>query len=121
MGSGIAAWCALRGATAPEQVAGWDAACATVRIGNNYATSITVAGTTNILATTPAGPAGVIPIVVTNSDGQAAVLASGFTYTAAAAPTITSVAPIFRALASRPLSSSPPWPTSPHTATTSQP
>ncbi len=35
--------------------------------------------------------------------------------------TWTSEAPVRRALASRPVSSSPPWPISPHTATTSQP
>ena len=66
---------------------------ALVRFGNNYATSSTVAGTTAILATTPAGLAGVTPIVVTNPDGQSAVLATGFTYSANAAPTITAISP----------------------------
>ncbi|MGE3856576.1 MAG: beta strand repeat-containing protein [Dehalococcoidia bacterium] len=66
---------------------------ATVRVGTNYATDVTVAGTTAILATTPVGVAGVAPIVVTNPDGQSAVLSSGFTYTATPAPTITSISP----------------------------
>ena len=55
---------------------------ALVRFGNNYATSSTVAGTTAILATTPAGLAGVTPIVVTNPDGQVAILSTGFGYEA---------------------------------------
>ena len=64
---------------------------ATVRVGNAYALEVTVAGTTAILSMTPAALAGVAPIVVTNPDGQTAVLSSGFTYTANPAPTITAV------------------------------
>lgn len=66
---------------------------ATVRFGNTYGVDVTVAGSTGILVTTAVGVAGVAPIVVTNPDGQSAVLASGFTYTATPAPTITSVSP----------------------------
>ena len=66
---------------------------ATVRFGNGYSMETTIAGTTAILAVTPAAAAGVAPIVVTNPDGQAAVLASGFTYSANPAPAVTAVAP----------------------------
>ena len=66
---------------------------ATVRFGNNTSWDTTIAGTTGILAITPPAAAGVAPIVVTNPDGQSAVLASGFTYSAEPAPVITSVSP----------------------------
>jgi hypothetical protein len=48
-----------------------------------------------ISAVTKSRPAGVVPVVVTNPGGAAAVLAAGFTYTigAPAAPTVTSVSP----------------------------
>ncbi len=66
---------------------------ATVRFGNGYSQQTTVAGTTGILALTPPALAGVAPIVVTNPDGQSAVLSTGFTYSANPAPAITSASP----------------------------
>lgn len=66
---------------------------ATVSVGGTPATSIIVTGATSIVATTPPHTIGVVPITVTNSDGQGASLASAFTYTAATAPTVTSVTP----------------------------
>src|SRR6202035_466621 len=42
---------------------------------------------TQITATTPAHAAGVVNVVVTNSNGQSGTLTNGYTYTASPAPT----------------------------------
>ncbi|HEV7926346.1 MAG TPA: IPT/TIG domain-containing protein [Verrucomicrobiae bacterium] len=65
---------------------------ATVTLGSNAATAVAVVSSTTITATTPAGAAGAVSVKVTNSDGQSATLANGFTYIAPA-PTVTSVSP----------------------------
>ncbi len=54
--------------------------------GGSAATAVTVVGSTTITAITPAGAAGSVSVKVTNSDGQSATLASGFTYTASTQP-----------------------------------
>jgi hypothetical protein len=64
---------------------------ATVTIGGNAATGVSVAGSTSVTATTPAHAAGAVDIVVTNPDGQSSTLANAFTYVAA--PTVTGVTP----------------------------
>ncbi len=66
---------------------------ATVTIGGTAATAVNVANATTITATTPARPIGAADVRVTNTDGQFGTLAAAFTYTAAAAPTVSSVAP----------------------------
>lgn len=66
---------------------------ATVTVGGTAATNVVVVSATSITATTPAKPIGATSIVVANSDGQSATLTNAFTYTAAAAPTVTAVAP----------------------------
>ena len=68
------------------------AAGATVTIGGNPATGVTVGNSTSITATTPAHAAGAVGITVTNADGQSATSANAFTYIAPP-PTIASVAP----------------------------
>lgn len=72
---------------------------ATVRFGANAATGVTVVSATSITATSPAGAAGAVGVTVTNPDAQTATLAGAFTYAAAAAPTVTSIAPSSGALA----------------------
>ena len=57
------------------------------------ATAVTVVDATTITATTAARPAGVVDVVVRNSDSQTGTLSSGFTYEALAPPVITSIAP----------------------------
>ena len=70
------------------------AAGATVTLGGNAATGVSVVNSTTITATTPAHAAGAVSVTVTNPNGQSGTLASGFTYTASApAPTVSSVAP----------------------------
>jgi IPT/TIG domain-containing protein len=69
------------------------AAGATVTFGGTAATGVTVVNATTITATTPARAAGAVDVVVTNADGRSGVLTGGFTYTAAGAPTISSVSP----------------------------
>ncbi len=69
------------------------AAGATVTLGGVVATNMTVVNATTITATTPAHAAGAVAVSVTNSDGQSASLAAGFTYRLPA-PTIASVTPI---------------------------
>jgi hypothetical protein len=61
---------------------------ATVRFGGSPSTAVTVASSTQIRATSPAGSAGTVSITVTNPNTQSASLASGFTYTS---PTTLSV------------------------------
>ncbi|HEX3068848.1 MAG TPA: IPT/TIG domain-containing protein [Thermoanaerobaculia bacterium] len=64
---------------------------ATVKFGGTLATNVTVTST-SITATTPAHAVGKVDVLVTNSDGQSATLAQGFTY-ALPAPTITNISP----------------------------
>ncbi len=54
---------------------------ATVTFGGTAATSVVVVSSTTITATTPAHAAGVVNVVVTNSNGQSGTLTSGYTYT----------------------------------------
>ncbi len=68
------------------------AAGATVTIGGAAAGSVTVASSTSITATTPAGANGPAAVVVTNPDSQTATLAGGFNYLGTA-PTLGSVSP----------------------------
>ena len=63
---------------------------ATVNVGTNLCSNVVV-NSTSITCTTPSGIAGMADIIVTNTDGQSAILVSGFTYQNA--PTITSVSP----------------------------
>ena len=63
---------------------------ATVTFGSAAATNVVVVSATEITATTPAGSAGAVSVMVTVS-GQNASLANGFTY--AAPPTVSSVSP----------------------------
>jgi hypothetical protein len=60
-------------------------------IGGISASNISFVNTTTITATAPAHAAGAADVVVTNFDGQSAMLAGGYTYIAP--PTITSVSP----------------------------
>jgi photosystem II stability/assembly factor-like uncharacterized protein len=64
---------------------------ATVALGGTAATSVVVMSATSITATAPAHAAGVVDVVVSNSDSQSSTLAGGFTYVAA--PTLTTVTP----------------------------
>ena len=57
------------------------------------ATAVVVVNPTTITATTPANLVGAANVIVANTDAQSATLAAGYTYTAAPAPTVTSVAP----------------------------
>src|SRR5436190_8433850 len=68
------------------------AAGATVTIGGNAATGVTVVNSTSITATTPAHAAGGVGVTVTNADSQSGTAASAFTYVAPA-PTVASVSP----------------------------
>ena len=63
---------------------------ATVMFGSQAATSVTFQSATQILATTPAGIPGAVPVTVTVG-GQSGSLASGFTYVAT--PTVSAVSP----------------------------
>ena len=60
---------------------------ATVTFGGTAATNVVVVSSTTITATTPAHSAGVVNVVVTNSNGQSGTLTNGYTYTASPAPT----------------------------------
>jgi hypothetical protein len=53
---------------------------ATVNFGLLPATSVSVNSVSNMTAITPAQGAGLVNVVVTNADGQVAVLTNGFTY-----------------------------------------
>jgi hypothetical protein len=55
---------------------------ATVSLGGNAATAVTVVSATSITATTPAHAAGAVNVVVTNTDTQSGTLTNGYTYTA---------------------------------------
>jgi hypothetical protein len=58
---------------------------ATVTLGGNAATNVSVVSSTTITATTPPQAAGTVSVTVTNTDGQSGTLTNGFTYTAASA------------------------------------
>ena len=64
-------------------------------IGGTAATGVVFGSATSITAVTPAGTAGAKNVVVTNPDTQTGTLTNGFTYFAAAAPTVTSLVPNF--------------------------
>ncbi|MGC2182388.1 MAG: IPT/TIG domain-containing protein, partial [Terriglobales bacterium] len=67
---------------------------ATVSLGGTAATGVTVVNSTTITATTAAHAVGRVNVVVTNSDGQAGTLTSGYTYVVInPAPTVTSISP----------------------------
>jgi hypothetical protein len=66
---------------------------ATVTFGGTAATNVNVVGSTTITAVTPAHAGGAVNVVVTNPGGQSATSTNGYTYAAAAAPTVTSVTP----------------------------
>ncbi len=67
---------------------------ATVSLGGTPATSVTLASSTSIMATTPAHAAGAVNVMVTNTDAQSGTLAGGYTYTAPhPTPTVTAIAP----------------------------
>lgn len=68
---------------------------ATLSLGGTAATGAVVsAGGTLLTATTPAGVAGPVNVVVTNPDGQSGTLANGYNYVfAGTSPTVTSVNP----------------------------
>jgi hypothetical protein len=55
---------------------------ATVMFGTAAATAVSVNSSTSIVATTPAGTAGVVTVTVTNPGGLSASLTNSFTYTA---------------------------------------
>ncbi len=65
---------------------------ATVSVGGAAATGVTVVSSTAITATVPARPAGAVAVTVTNYDGLSGSNATGYTYKANAAPTVTAVA-----------------------------
>ena len=65
---------------------------AAVTFGGAGATNVVVVSATQITASTPPHAPGGVNVVVTNSDGQSATLATGFTYTSVT-PTVTSVSP----------------------------
>lgn len=71
---------------------------ATVEFGSGdtraAARSVVVVSSTEITATTPAHPAGVATVTVTNPDRGAASLTGSFTFTASPAPTLSSIAPL---------------------------
>jgi len=67
---------------------------ASVTFGGAAATNITVVSSTSITATTAAHAAGAVNVVVTNTDGQSATLANGYTYVSPnPPPTVSSVTP----------------------------
>jgi hypothetical protein len=53
---------------------------AIVSVGGTAATNVNVTNSTTITATTPAHSAGVVSVVVTNTDGQSGTLTNGYTY-----------------------------------------
>src|SRR5690606_31954417 len=59
---------------------------ATVEIGGNAATGVTVEDDSEITCTTPAGSEGAADVTVENPDGQSDTLENGFTYTSDAEP-----------------------------------
>jgi hypothetical protein len=66
---------------------------ATVTFGGTAATAVTFDSATQLTVTTPAHTAGAVDVVVTNPDAQSVTSTGGYTYTAAAAPTVTSLSP----------------------------
>jgi phosphatidylserine/phosphatidylglycerophosphate/cardiolipin synthase-like enzyme len=68
---------------------------ATVTIGGNLATTITVVNSTTITARTLGHAAGAMNVVVTNYNGPSVTMANGFTYTSGSptAPAISTIAP----------------------------
>jgi hypothetical protein len=68
---------------------------ATVSVGGTAATGVTVVSSASITAATAAHPAGIVDVVVTNSDTQSGTLTQGFTYTTVSnpAPTVTGISP----------------------------
>ena len=67
---------------------------ATVTFAGTNAASVVRVNATTITARTPArASAGAVAVAVRNPDNQTATLSGGFTYTAAAAPTISAVSP----------------------------
>ena len=73
---------------------------ATVTIGGNPATNVTIVSATSITATTAAHPAGAVNVVVQNPDSQTGTKVNGFTYgTPPPAPVVTSVNPGFGSIA----------------------
>ncbi len=69
---------------------------ASVKLGGTSATSVTVANSTTITAITPAHAAGVVSVVVTNTDALSGTLSNGYTYIAPnnPAPTVTAISPV---------------------------
>ena len=66
---------------------------AVVSFGGGAATGVTVVSGALITCTTPPHSAGAVDVTVTNVDLTTGTLTSGFTYTDAAAPTVTGVSP----------------------------
>ena len=67
---------------------------AVVKLGGTAASNVVVASSTSITATTAAHGAGVVDVVVTNSDTQSGTLSQGYRYTASnPAPTVTGITP----------------------------
>ncbi len=64
---------------------------ASVTVGGNPATNVSAVSGTRITATTPAGTAGTVPVIVTNQWGSA-VLQNGFTYVQTP-PVVTGITP----------------------------
>ena len=65
---------------------------ATVSLGGNPASDVTIVNSTTITATTPAHAAGAVDVVVTNGDGKQGTLNGGFTYQTPA-PSVGQVSP----------------------------
>ncbi len=65
---------------------------ATVKFGSAAATNVTVASSTTIKATTPAGTAGGATVTVTDPNGLSGSLANGFTYVSGSAISFVQVA-----------------------------
>lgn len=70
---------------------------ATVTVGGNTCSGVTVSSATSLTCTTSSHAAGVVDVVVRNRDTQSGTLAGSFTY--AAGPTVTSASPSAGALA----------------------
>jgi hypothetical protein len=66
---------------------------ATVTVGGNAATNVTVVSKTEITAVTPPGPVGTANVVVKNPDVEQLSAPQTFTYTDATPPTVTSTTP----------------------------
>jgi hypothetical protein len=66
---------------------------ATVTVGSNAATSVTVLSKTEMTAVTPAGSVGTVNVVVKNPDVEQTSEPQQFTYTDATPPTVTSTTP----------------------------